>query len=143
MTRAHKIVGVPLATFAVCVLAACQDSTSPSDTTPSITGTYTLSSINGSALPAEISHTAGYQVLAKQLTLTFDHGRVTEHGILETHTAGTVTTDTLSDSGSYAQSHDTVTMTMTSGTQRTMVVDGTLLMGTNPIYFELYWSVAL
>lgn len=141
MTRVQRTVGIPIAALAIYVLAACQDSTSPGNTTPPITGTYTLSTINGLALPAEISHTGGYQVLARQLTLTFDSGAVTEHGTFETHTNGTVTTETVSDSGSYVQSHDTVTMTMVSGTQRTMVVDGTLLMGTHPLYFELYWRV--
>lgn len=99
-------------------------STSPKDT--AVTGTYNLKTVNRIPLPFIVlqSDSVKFEILNDAFTLKEDK-TWSESGLTRTTYAGEVTTDPITDSGTYVLSGTNITLISTNGS-----VDGTVGGGT-------------
>jgi hypothetical protein len=95
-------------------LAACgsDSSTAPA---PTIAGTWTLQTINGSALPFTIAQTATskIEVLSDVITIS-GTGSFTQTTSLRSTTSGVATTQSVADAGTYVVNGSAVTLRFNS-----------------------------
>ena len=98
-------------------------STSPADTT--VSGTYTLRTVNGIPLPFTVlqSDSLKFEIIGDAFTLK-DDKTWSEAGMTRTTDAGQVSTDAIADSGTYVLRGSTVTLISANGS-----TDGTLSGG--------------
>jgi hypothetical protein len=87
-----------VALLAFAALAACGDSTSPD----SVTGTYTLRTVNGSPLPYPVLQSSAdtIEITSDMISLN-DGGKFAELGTARSTQNGVVTTSTIADAGTY------------------------------------------
>ena len=118
-----------VALLAFAALAACggDSSTSPA----SVTGSYTLRTVNGTPLPYTLIQLGNfkYEITSDVITLN-DGGTFTESGAdRTTEEDGTVTTSTITDAGTYTLAGTAITLNSPdSGSINGSVSDGTLTL---------------
>jgi hypothetical protein len=110
---------VTLLVLATALACGGDSSTSPSDT---VSGTYTLRTVNGVPLPFTVIQldTFKYEITSDSFTLT-ENGTWTESGTDRTTDNGQVATGAVADSGTYVRNGTTITLISTNGS-----VDGTI-----------------
>src|SRR5215217_5217277 len=94
-----------LLVFAASVtFAACGGDSSTSPASTSVAGTYTLRTVNGSALPFTLIQLGAdkFEITADAVTLT-EGGTWTESGTTRLTESGKVTTSSVSDAGTYSR----------------------------------------
>jgi hypothetical protein len=99
-----------LALFAVALITACGSdaSTAPQ---PTIAGTWTLQTINGSPLPFIVAQTGTNKVeLVSDVVVISGTGSFTETSSVRTTTNGVATTQSVADAGSYTLNGTAVTL---------------------------------
>ena len=101
-----------------------------------VTGTYSLQSVNGSAVPAQIPGTAqtqGYTLVMQQGSIQLASSKYTSQLVVQISGNGQSQTATGVDSGSYAVHSNAITFTSSAGgSQYTGTVTGkTLTFGLN------------
>jgi hypothetical protein len=114
---------------ALAALAACSGDSS-TDPNASIAGTYTLRTVNGSALPYIVAQSGSnkYEITDDAITLT-DTGTWTELWHDRTTTNGQVTTSANPDGGTYTRNGTAITLnSTTSGAISGSVSNGTLTL---------------
>ena len=118
---------VVLLTFAAAVACGGDSSTSPSATVP---GTYTLQSINGAPLPFIYFQSGADkgEIVADTLILN-DGGTWSESGTDRQTQSGQVTTQTITDGGTYTLSGNALTLVSAQfGPTNAAVANGTLTL---------------
>jgi len=109
--------------LAAVMLPACGDSTGPGLGLGVSTGTYTLQTINGNALPYTVDDGAGTVVVILSDAFTLqDGGRFTETFSLRVTENGTTTTESNTNAGAWTLAGTTVRLTFD--------VDGLSISGT-------------
>ena len=109
--------------LAAVTLSACGDSTGPGLGLGAPTGTYTLQTINGTALPYTVDDGAGTVVVILSDAFTLqDGGRFTETFSLRVTENGTTTTETNTNAGAWTLAGTAVRLTFD--------VDGLSVSGT-------------
>jgi hypothetical protein len=135
--RAIRLLPRLLAGLVLAAAVACTDSTGPGE---AISGTFTLSTVGGQALPVVVqqSGTTTLEVTGGSITFNVDH---TFSTTLSTRTTinGTATPATTNDTGSYTNNDGRVELTYSdasfdtgilSGNQFTLAVSGMALVFT-------------
>ena len=115
--------------LALAALAACSGDSS-TDPNATIGGTYTLRTVNGSALPYIVAQSGAnkYEITDDAITLT-DAGSWTELWHDRTTTNGQVTTSANTDGGTYTRNGTAITLnSTTSGAISGSVSGGTLTL---------------
>jgi hypothetical protein len=116
---------VALLVFAATVACGGDSSTSPS---ASVTGTYTLKSVNGSQLPFTVFDfgTEKYEILDDAVILS-EGGTWTESGTDRSTLNGQATTSTITDAGTYTLNGTAITfVSAQTGTTNGSVSSNTL-----------------
>ena len=112
--------------FAAATVSACGDSTGPGLGLGTSTGTYSLRTINGNALPYTIEEGAGTTVVIVSDAFALQAGgRFTEAFSLRVTENGTTTTQSGTNAGTWALTGTAVTLTLDGGGS----VSGTLSGG--------------
>ena len=116
------VAAIFLAAFVAC---GGDSSTNPS---ASIAGTYTLRTVNGSALPFTVYSdvTTKIEVTDDAITLN-DGGTFTESGHTRTTTNGRVTTESIVDAGTYVRNGTAITLKGADGTPTPGSLNGSSL----------------
>ena len=120
-----------LAVFSFFALAACgdDDATGPGS---SITGTYQLQTVNGQPLPYTIFDFGANKVEATQATLTLNENRTFNGAVTLRRTEnGAVRTETVTESGSYTQTDNTIQFTFLNNTATGVVSGNSLTVNTS------------
>jgi hypothetical protein len=114
-----------LMALVLAAAAACGDNDS-TGLGASVEGTYTLRTINGTALPYVVqSGSTTVRVIDDVITLNLN-GTYTETGHTQTTFNGTTTTDTGTDTGTYTTAGTSITLRSNDGTS----ISGTINSGT-------------
>ena len=118
-------------TIATVLLAGCDsdDTTGPSQN--SVSGTWNLTTVNGSALPFTLQSTPKIEVLSDQLVVSAN-GTFTESTQLRFTNGTIVTTQTIADAGTYSLSGTAATFIYNDGTTGAGTVSGNTLTVAEP-----------
>ena len=111
-----------LMTLVLAAAAACGDNSTGLGA--SVEGTYTLRTINGTALPYTVqSGTTTVRVIDDVITLNLN-GTYSEIGHTQTTFNGVTTTDTGTDTGTYTTAGTAITLRSNDGTSISGTVNG-------------------
>lgn len=130
MTKFRALAALAAGTGILMVASACgDDSTGPGTVQESVVGTWTLTSVNGSALPYTVEQSGANKIEVMSDVLTVGAGgaftqlttvRITQNGV--------VTTQSLPDAGTYTVSGTAVTFRFDSdGSSGTGTLNGKTL----------------
>lgn len=119
--------------FAILLLAltaSCGDNNSTNPATASVAGTYTLRTINGTALPFTLFGSGANKVeITSDVVVLNEGGTWTETGNVRTTTNGQATNESSTDSGTYTRNGTAITLTSAaSGSLSGTVSNGTLTL---------------
>jgi hypothetical protein len=119
MSRGARRLGATLVRRAtpmavLLLLASCSESsTEPSYA--SVAGTWTLQTVNGTALPFTLAEFGEDKVeLLSETVVATSSGTFTQSGVIRLTTAGSVTTEPYNDSGTYTLQGSTIIFTFES-----------------------------
>jgi hypothetical protein len=113
-----------LALFVSVSLAGCSSYSLTTPTSELLTGTWNLTAVEGKSLPYKILGPGTREVTADVLTLAAD-GTFSESTTIQTTANGTVTTETVPDSGTYEFNSVVVTFHfMSNGTIGSGTISG-------------------
>ncbi len=116
------VAAIFLAAFVAC---GGDSSTNPSE---SIAGTYTLRTVNGSALPFTFYSDATTKVEVTDDAITINEGGTfTETGHTRTTTSGRVTTESIVDAGTYTRNGTAITFKGSDATPTSGSISGSSL----------------
>ena len=126
-----------LALSAVSILA-CGDSSGPEFS--SAVGTWSLVTVNGSALPFTVGLAQHYQLeLLSDEFVASENGTYTESTTLRETESGTATTTTEQSNGTWTQTDNTVTVTESGGTgTATATISGNTISLSQAGYLSVY-----
>ena len=118
-------------TIATVLLAGCDsdDTTGPSQN--SVSGTWNLTTVNGSALPFTLQSTPKIEVLSDQLVVSAN-GTFTESTQLRFTNGTVVSTQTITDAGTYSLNGTAATFIYNDGTTGAGTVSGNTLTVAEP-----------
>jgi hypothetical protein len=109
MRRMLAVVG----TVAAVLLAGCDSGATTVSTGNGVSGTWNLVTVNGAPLPFVIQSTPKIELVSEQLVVS-GNGTFTQASQVRTTSGTTVTTQTTSGGGTYAQSGTTASFTTAS-----------------------------
>lgn len=113
-------------TAATVLLAGCDSNGTTSPTENAVSGTWNLSTINGSPLPFTLQSTPKIEVLSDQLVVS-SNGTFTESRLLRFTNGPAVTTQTATAAGTYTLSGTAAAFIFNDGTTGTGTVSGSTL----------------
>ena len=99
-----------LISLALVVLVACGDDSTTAPTTDSVAGTWSLQSINGTALPYVVFQIGADKVeLVSDVVVAVASGAFTQTTVVRTTSSGQVTTESQADAGTWSLNGTAVT----------------------------------
>jgi hypothetical protein len=113
-------------TAATVLLAGCDSGDTTVPTQNAVSGTWNLTTVNGSPLPFTIQSTPKIEVVSDQLVVSAN-GTFTESTQTRTTNGTTITTQTIPDAGTYSLNGTAATFIFNDGTTGAGTVSGNTL----------------
>ena len=111
---------------AVVLLAGCDSNDGTGPTQNAVSGTWNLTTVNGTSLPFVIQSTPKIELTGEQLAVS-GNGTFNQASQVRTTSGGTATTQTVSDAGTYSLNGTAATFIFNDGTTGAGAVSGNLL----------------